>query len=118
MAGNYPSHNQLLGSRRVPDNSGIVDDVAQGGTQHSRQYHSQQYYFFTLVHFLTQAEFDALMTDYLANPRTTRTLTWAPEDSTSPETTYTVKYQSAPVQVSKENADGWFVTVRLRGYKD
>lgn len=101
-----------------PDPEGWQDDFAPGGNQHSRQFHSQQYYIFSVVHFLTQAEFDTLAADYDANPRTTRTFIWPPYDDTSPETTYTVKYLGRPVQAQKVAADKWVVTVSLRGYKD
>lgn len=118
MAGNYLPYNIGVGSTMEPDARGIADDFAQGGTQHSRTFHSRQYFFWTLVHFLSQVEFDALAADYDANPRTTRTFVWPPEDDTSPETTYTVKYLARPLQVQKRGVDLWVVTVRLRGYKD
>ena len=111
---NYPSHSILLDSTRELE-SGEVDDFSQAGIQHSRTFHSQQYYRFRLVHSLTLAEFESLLTTYSATPRGWYTLTY---HSVSPQVTYQVKFLQPPQPVENLGDGRLRVDVDLRGYRD
>ena len=111
---NYPAYDILLTSTQGPE-SGIEDDFSQGGQQHSRIFHSQQYYRFTLEHQLTLAQWQSLMTTYLAGKRDTYTLTYLTE---SPIVTYSVKFTAPPAIGEHIDGTRFFVTCRLRGTKD
>ena len=110
---NYPSYSILLTSSQEQE-SGIDDDFSQGGAQHSRIFHSQNYHVFTLNHFLTLAQWNSLKATYDAGPRAVYTLTYHVE---SPAVTYSCKFTSPPVKSSNSGADNYFVTCRLRGTK-
>jgi len=111
---NYPSYPILIGSRPDREN-GIQDDFSQAGSQHSRTFHSQQYYRFPIRHKLTQAEFDSLIATYDAGPRDTYTLTFY---DVSPAVTYSVKFLEPP-QITDNIGNGRFlVEVLLRGTKN
>ena len=110
---NYPAYSILLTSSQEQE-SGIDDDFSQGGAQHSRIFHSQAYYTFSLDHFLTLAQWNSLVATYAAGPRDVYTLTYHAE---SPAVTYSVKFTSPPVKVSNSGADYYFVTSKLRGTK-
>jgi len=110
----YPSYPILLSSSHDPE-SGIDDDFSQSGQQHARVFHSQQYHIFTLVHFLTLAQWTSLLATYAAGKRDTYTLTY---DVESPQLTYSVKFIEPPVRVQNVGADKYFVRCVLRGTQD
>ena len=112
----YPAYNILLGSS-MDREPGIEDDFSQAGTQHSRTFHSQAYYRFTLVHALTLAQFNSLEATYNAAPRDVYTLTYHGA-SESPQVTYSVKFTEPPVKTTNLGLDNYFVQVQLRGTKD
>lgn len=107
----YPSYDILLSSRR-DEESGIEDDFAESGPQHSRIFHSQSYYNFLLRHQLSLAQWKTLKAFYDAGKRDNHTLTYYAE---SPQQTYAVKFTGPPQIV--ENIDGgrYIVEVPLRG---
>lgn len=111
---NYPAYPILLSSSIGPEN-GIEDDLAQPGQQHSRIFHSQQYYEFSLDHKLTLAEWNSLFATYTAGPRDVYTLTYHDE---SPAATYSVKFVAPPAIVTNLGEGKFFVTCELRGTKD
>lgn len=110
----YPSYTMLLGSSKEEE-SGIQDDYAPGGTQHSRIFYSQPYYTFRLIHQLTLAQFNALKTTYDAGQRDTYTLTYLTE---SPIQTYSVKFTGPPQIVENLGGNRFMVEVPLRGTAD
>lgn len=110
----YPSHNILLGSTKEEE-SGVLDDFAPSGTQHSRILHSQSYYRFRLLHQLTLAEWNALKATYNAGKRDAYTLTYLTE---SPVQTYTVKFTGPPQIIQNLALNRFFVEVPLRGTAD
>jgi hypothetical protein len=112
---NYPSHTISIDS--VPKKEGgISDDFSEPGTQHSRTFHSRQYYRFPITHpSLTQAEVDALDALYEAGPRDFYTLTYY---NVSPQVTYNVKFLHPP-EITVNHGNGRFqVEVLLRGYRN
>ena len=111
---NYPAYDILLSSSKTEEEDGIVDDFSQGGIQHSRIFHSQSYYRFSLDHSLSLVQFNSLKATYDAGKRDEYTLTYYDE---SPIATYTVKFTSAP-QITGNNGVTYFVNCRLRGTKD
>jgi hypothetical protein len=110
----YPSHNILLDSSQELE-QGIVDEYSEGGIQHSRTFHSQQYYRFTLLHSLTIAQFTSLLSTYAAGPRDFYTLTY---HSVSPQVTYNVKFTAPPEIVDNFGNSRFKVEVHLRGYRN
>ena len=110
----YPSHAIELTSS-VEIESGIADDFAQSGSQHSRIFHSQAYYRFTLNHTLSLSQFNALHATYQAGPRDVYTLTYFDE---SPQATYSVKFISPPKITANLGLNRCGVVVQLRGTKD
>lgn len=111
---NYPAYEILLGSS-FEEESGVEDDFAQSGTQHSRLFHSQPYLRFNLLHQLTLAEWNSLRTTYAAGRRDTYTLTYFAE---SPVVTYSVKFTGPPVITGNIGLERFFVAVPLRGTRD
>lgn len=112
---NYPSYPISIDSVPRKEN-GADDEIAQTGTQHSRIFHSQQYYRFQIKHpSLTQAQVDALDALYAAGPRDTYTLTYY---NVSPAVTYSVKFLSPPDITANHGLGRFEVEVNLRGYKD
>jgi len=111
---NYPTNNILLESSIEPE-QGIVDDFSEGGIQHSRTYHSQQYYRFELFHSLTLAQYNSLVATYAAGPRDFYTLTYL---SQSPIVTYNVKFLAPPEIVENFGANRFRVKAVLRGYEN
>ena len=111
---NYPSHNILLDSSIEPE-QGIVDDFSEGGIQHSRTYHSQQYWRFRLYHSLTLAQYNSLLATYAATPRDFFTLTYYDQ---SPQVTYNVKFLAPPEIVDNFGSNRVRVRVDLRGYEN
>ena len=95
--------------------SGVSDDFTQGGQQHSRIFHSQAYYRWTLAHTLTRAQYNSLMATYTAGQRDTYTLTYFDE---SPVVTYSVKFIQPPAITANHGNDWFAVQVQLRGFKD
>ena len=113
---NYPSYSISIDSTQDLE-SGIDDDYSQTGIQHSRIYHSQQYYRFEIIHpNLTLTEFNSLKSTYAAGPRDVYTLTYL--DEGSPQTTYSVKFMQPPMITGNHGLNRFEVTVRLRGFKD
>lgn len=110
----YPSHAILLGSSRELE-QGHVDDFSQGGIQHSRAFHSQQYYRFRLIHQLTLAQFESLLSTYAAGPRDVYTLTY---HAVSPAVTYSVKFLQPPQPKENLGLGRLVVEVDLRGHRD
>ena len=110
----YPSYAVILDSSQGLE-SGIDDDFAQAGSQHSRIFHSQQYYRYRLYHALTLAQFNSLLATYTAGKRDTYTLTY---HAVSPAVTYSVKFTSPPEITSNIRPDIFLVEVNLRGYKN
>lgn len=108
---NYPI---LLGSTKEEEAAGIQDDFSQGGSQHSRVFHSQAYFRFRLMHKVTLAQWNTLKADYDAGPRDVRTLTYHDE---SPAVTYSVKYIGPPRQIRNLGGDRYIVESLLRGPK-
>ena len=109
----YPSYSILLESDKTEE-SGIKDDYAESGTQHSRLFYSQSYYRFKLRHHLTLAEFNSLNANFTAGRRDVYTLTYLTE---SPVVTYSVKF-TGPPQIRTNYGNGRFlVDVPLRGTK-
>lgn len=111
---NYPSYPILIASRPEREN-GIQDDFAQSGSQHSRTFHSQQYYRFSVRHCLTQSQYDSLCATYDAGPRDEYTLTFY---DVSPIVTYTVKFIGPPQIAENIGGNRYLVDVSLRGTKD
>ena len=110
----YPSYSILLESDK-DEESGVKDDYAESGTQHSRLFYSQPYYRFRLRHNLTLAQFNSLKVTFDAGRRDTYTLTYFDE---SPQATYSVKF-TGPPQIKTNYGNGRFlVEVPLRGFKD
>ena len=110
----YPSHNILLESDKTEE-SGVKDDYAESGTQHSRLFYSKPYYRFSLRHHLTLAEFNSLKATFDAGRRDVYTLSYFDE---SPVATYSVKF-TGPPQIRTNYGNGRFlVAVPLRGFKD
>ena len=110
----YPSHNILLESDNTEE-SGVKDDYAESGTQHSRLFYSKPYYRFSLRHHLTLAEFNSLKATFDAGRRDVYTLSYFDE---SPVATYSVKF-TGPPQIRTNYGNGRFlVAVPLRGFKD
>jgi len=107
----YPSYSILLDSDITPETR-YEDDFDQSGGQHSRLFHSSQYYTFKLYHALTLAQFNTLFTTYTSNPRTAVTLTY---HNVSPTVTYTVKFTAPPAIVGNYGGDLFKVEARLRG---
>lgn len=105
----------LLDSRQELE-SGIDDDFSQPGIQHSRIFHSRQYYRFRLVYSMTMAQFDALLATYAANPRTE--FTDFQYHAVSPIVTYTVKFLAPPEITENNGLSRFFVEVNLRGYRN
>lgn len=112
----YPSYPIELTSS-VEIESGIADDFTQSGQQHSRVFHSQAYYVFTLQHTLTLAQFNTLRTTYLAGQRDVYTLSYFGAEE-SPQVTYSVKFTDTPRISTNLGGDKYRVTVRLRGTQD
>lgn len=110
----YPSYGVLLESSQDLE-SGYLDDLTESGVHYSRALHSTQYYRFTLVHNLTDAQFDSLLATYAAGPRDTYTLTYR---SVSPAITYSVKFLDAPQIVANLGGGQYRVQTSLRGTKD
>ena len=110
----YPSYSILLGSDKTEE-SGIKDDFAESGTQHSRLFHSQPYLRFRLLHNLTLAQFNSLAATYTAGRRDVYTLTYHTE---SPAVTYSVKFTGPPQIKTNYGGDRFLVDVPLRGTKD
>lgn len=110
----YPSYPILLTSS-IQQESGIDDDFAQSGAQHSRIFHSQDYFRFTINHQLSLAQFNALKATYDAGQRAVYTLTYLTE---SPQVTYSVKFVDTPAIVSNAGNDRFIVRCLLRGFKD
>lgn len=111
----YPSYTIGLGSTQELE-SGWSNDIASSGSLHSRQFHSQQYYRWTLVHpGLTGTQYEALLATYAAAPRAEHTLTYRQE---SPQITYTVQFTAPPQIVSNYGGSKYDVIVQLRGTKD
>lgn len=110
----YPSYDILLTSLPEKEN-GIFDDFSQAGTQHSRTFHSQQYYRFAVRHSLTLAQYNSLCSTYEAAPRDSYTLTFYDQ---SPIQTYTVKFLKPPEIVENLGLNRFLVDVSLRGTKD
>ena len=111
---NYPSYDMLLGSS-IQQESGIEDDFAQSGAQHSRIFFAKDYFRFTLSHQLSLAQFTALKTTYDAGPRDVYTLSYLVE---SPLVTYSVKFTDPPAIVGNAGDNRFFVRCNLRGFKD
>lgn len=111
----YTAYNILLDSSFEVE-SGIVDDFSQSGTQHSRVFHSTNYYRFDLVYQMTKTEFDAITAAYDANPRAD--FTGFQYHSVSPIETYTVKFLERPRITENIGLNRFFVSVRLRGTRD
>ena len=111
---NYPDHEILLGSS-VEEESGVGDDFAQSGSQHSRLFHSQSYYRFLLYHQMSVAEFKTFHATYVADRRADYTLTYHAE---SPIATYTVRFIGAPQQVQNLGLGRVMVEAPLRGYRN
>jgi hypothetical protein len=111
---NYPTHKIMLESEVQTENE-FIDDFSLGGIQHSRQFHSQPYYRFSLLHNLTLAQFEALVATYDADPRVAYTLTY---DIVSPTVTYTVKFLGRPQRVVNHGRNRFTVQSLLRGTKD
>jgi hypothetical protein len=109
----YPNHKISLESIVETENQ-FLDDFSQGGIQHSRQFHSQPYFRFTLLHHLTLAQFEALCTTYDADPRIDYTLTY---DVVSPAVTYTVKFLGRPQRIANHGGGLFAVQSLLRGTK-
>ena len=109
---NYPSHSILIGSAQTPE-SGIDDDFAQSGIQHSRIFHGQQYYRFRLIHSLTLTEWNSLFATYTAGPRDEYTFTYL---AASPTVTYTVKFLEPPTITENFGLNRFEVRTFLRGY--
>jgi len=112
---NYPSYTVSLES--VPElESGIEDDFSQSGIQHSRLFHGKQYYRFAVTHpNVTQAQYDSLLATYAAGPRDTYTYT---HYSTSPATTFSVKFTQPPMKTINHGGGRFQVVSYLRGFKD
>ena len=110
----YPYTAHLLDSRQELE-SGIDDDFSQPGIQHSRIFHSRQYYRFKVIHSLTLAQFNSLLATYAAGPRDEYTFQY---HSTSPQTTYTVKFLAPPEIVENIGLSRFFVESNLRGYRN
>jgi len=110
----YPSYNILLDSTRQEE-SGVEDDYAESGQQHSRIFHSQSYFTFLLRHQLSITQWKALKTTYDAGKRSTYTLTYFNE---SPQQTYTVKFTGPPQIVANIDGGRFLVEVPLRGTAD
>ena len=111
----YPSYTISLDSTPQKE-QGIEDDFSQSGIQHSREYHSQQYYRFDFIHpSMTQSEVDTLDAFYTAGKRDEHTFTYY---DTSPITTYTVKFLAPPEIVENYGLGRFAVNVKLRGYKN
>jgi hypothetical protein len=113
MMAAYPSYAIGIGSSRDPE-SGIDDDFAQTGVQHSRIFHGLQYYRFRLIHNLTLTEYNSLLNTYAAGPRDNFTFTyWA----SSPTIGYTVKFLEAPTITENRGLNRFEVQTLLRGYE-
>ena len=110
----YPSYGILLESQLDYEPS-WRDDVAESGVLSSRQLRSANYIRFTLLHNLTQAEYNALVTTYNAGPRDTYTLTYLAE---SPQVTYSVKFIDLPQITANVGGGRFLVSVSLRGTQD
>ena len=110
---NYPSYDILLDSRQELE-SGIDDDFSQPGIQHSRIFHSRQYYRFRLKHSLTTTQFNSFLVTYAAGPRDEYTLTYY----SSPAVTYTVKFLAPPEITENIGLGRVFVEAILRGYRN
>lgn len=111
----YPSHNILMPSLPVEE-SGIVDDFAESGPMHSRVFHSQSYYRFTIYHQLSRAQWIAYRAAYQADKRSAWTgLTFYNE---SPARTYTVYYTAPPQVVQNLGGGRVLIEVQLRGTAD
>ena len=110
----YPSYPILLASTQDEEAAGIQDDFSQPGGQHSRIFHSQSYYRFSLIHNLTLAEWNTLFATYTAGPRDEYTLTYHIE---SPAVTYAVKFTDVPEIIRNLGGDRFDVRVPLRGVK-
>jgi len=107
----YPSYPRSLGSSMEPEPR-HQDDLSDSGGHHSRLFHDTQYYLFELVHTLTLAEYNSLMTTYQAGPRDIYTLTYW---TSSPSVSYNVKFMRAP-SITQNHGDGLFeVRTVLRG---
>ena len=111
----YTHYNILLEQSSVEPESGIVDDFSQAGTQHSRVFHSTNYFRFDLTYSMTKAQFDAICAAYDANPRAD--FTAFEYHSVSPIETYTVKFLERPRIISNIGLSRFFVSVRLRGVR-
>jgi len=110
----YPVTSHLLGSTQELESS-YQDDIDQSGGLHSRAFFSKQYYRFKLLHSRTLAQFNTLLADYAANPKTVRTLTY---HDVSPQVTYSVFYLAPPAIVDNLGGDRFIVEVNLRGFQD
>lgn len=112
----YPSYDIHLDSTQELE-SGVDDDFSQAGTQHSRILHSKQYYRFKLIHNITRTQFASLLATYEAGKRDTYTLSYY-DYGTSPVTTFSVKFISAPRITDNQGGERVEVQVNLRGFKD
>jgi len=112
---NYPAYAVSLES--VPElESGVGDDVSQSGIQHSRIFHGKQYYRFAITHpNVSQADYDTLLALYAAGPRDTYTYS---HYTTSPLTTFSVKFTQPPMQTVNHGGGRFQVQSFLRGFKD
>jgi len=110
----YPSYDILLGSS-IQEESGIDDQYASTGQQHSRILYSSRYFRFKLLHKLTLTQFNTLSTTYGSGQRDTYTLTYHVE---SPAVTYSVIFTEPP-QIRDNLGNGQFIVeANLRGTKD
>jgi hypothetical protein len=112
----YTAYNIILEASSVETESGIVDDFSQAGTQHSRVFHSTNYFRFDLTYSMTKAQFDSICAAYDANPRAN--FTGFEYHSVSPIETYTVKFLARPRITDNLGLNRFFVSVQLRGTLD
>lgn len=110
----YPSYDIFLRSA-MEEESGVEDDFAESGPQHSRIFHSQSYYRFSVYHMLTLAQLQSLHATYAAGKRDDYTLTFYDE---SPQQTYTVKFLGPPQRIENIGNNRFIVEVPLRGTAD
>jgi hypothetical protein len=112
----YTHYNILLDQSSVDPEDGVVDDFAQSGGHHSREFHSNIYFRFNLVCQMTKAQLDAICAAYDANKRTD--FTGFEYLSVSPVETYTVKFLERPRAIENLGLNRFFVSVKLRGTLD
>jgi hypothetical protein len=110
----YPSYGILLDSSQEWESS-WRDDISESGSMHSRQMRSSDYIKFTLLHNMTDAEYDALLATFRAAPRDTYTLTYR---NVSPTVTYSVKFIAPPQITSNIGGGRYLVKVEMRGTED